>query len=637
MFAQRLWGLVTTFCLICSVVGTAAAQVSLDLSGAENKWFYGYYGQRGTRGFFGEYNVDASSTGGNFASLNAWVGNQDVGSLVTGTNAGVSSFSLAITPKYGNEWVILKARYTINSYNTSAAPGSVVPISPGQLTLWSVQVNSPLVDLRFGKEIFQKGCSLQFSNVRTMEYLMLERTFEVPDILGRLVDCGALPRGVMSWFNWQLWPRYKRGETPVEPEDQLYGDPETGKSRFTLRDEAQQKDPFFAESLKDSPEEIERKKSWPTDDDAYAWSYRAPGRLRIGLGFFPWEQPSPFNTSLWNSNDLGVNAVNNLIGLVAYSSSDLEFGVGCLRSNYHQGPELQTSTLERFSAPTFERYVTEGWGYLKYNNGLFFLNTELDWFNRMYRFQRSADGTFFGVPDNTDGSGSLFASKYWESWRYMAEAGVVLGPVVGRAFYAFLPGPDRRHGVLIDRQPFIQGPPQNDPQQAFGLFDPYSILLAYRFGAGVNSAAYLSDASVCAVKLDYALAANLIVEGSFLRAIRNSHGYAVGYVRPNVGGNFGTVTYAEPPGSTFTNPAPSVPDRDLGWEAMAGVVWQLLHGWAVAARVSYWQPGRWFNFACVDKSVPNWDIPSAANNWGIRPDRVIDPVVGFELQLGASY
>ena len=113
----------------------------------------------------------------------------------------------------------------------------------------------------------------------------------------------------------------------------------------------------------------------------------------------------------------------------------------------------------------------------------------------------------------------------------------------------------------------------------------------------------------------------------------------MGYVRPNTSGttNFGQVTYGEPPGSTFTIPAPSVPDRDLGWEATAGMTWGLVEGRAIGGQVCYWQPGKWFNYACIDKSVPNWDTPSPANNWGIRPDRVIDPIIGWEITISATY
>lgn len=683
--------LATALCIICigaegiaapSTTSSSAGPKSLDLSGAENTWFYGYYGQIGQRGFFGDYNVDASSTPGRFASLNGWIGNPPptgdiANALVSGTNAAISTVDLNTTPQYGTDLVNLKARYTINTYVTSSAPGAVTPISVGQLTLWSVKVRTPLADIRIGKQVFRKGCSLQFSDNRTNEYLMLERTYVVPDLLGSLVARGVLPKGAMSWFKPHTWLRYKKVAGQPEPDDVVFCG---GESEICASDSnskgGDEKTDAGSTDTEDSPEATTGAKDPSTDDAPYAWAYAGPGALRIGIGCFFWQTPSPFpgsspqfppgfrtlspfidpitglpvpfNVKLLNQNDLGLNALNNLIGAITYTSSDLEVGIGCLRSTYHQGPEslvpLQASStvafpsppivLVRASSPTFESYVTEGWSYLKYNNGDFFINTELDWFNRVFRFQRSLDGTFFGYPDTTDGSGSLFAPRYWESWRYMAEVGAVFGPLAVRFFYSFMPGPDRRHGVLIDRQPFVQ----ENPQQALGLFDPYSSLLSYRFGAGVNAPGHISDASVYAVKLDYLLAANLLIEGSFMKAIRNSHGYAVGYIRPTASlSSFGGVTYREPSGSTFTEPAPSIPEKDLGWEAMAAITWKLMEEWVLVTRVSYWQPGRWFNYACIDKSVPNWDIPSQSNNWGIRPDRAIDAILGFELTLGASY
>ena len=158
----------------------APSAKTLDLTGADNNYFYGSYGQLGPRGFFGDYDVDQSSTG-LFANLNGWVGNPrlqaaivpgvtptatqpDIMSdLVSGTGASVSNVALTITPRYGNDWVDLKARYTINAYSTSAAPGAVVPIALPQLTLWWAKVSTPIADIALGKTIFQKGCSLQFS------------------------------------------------------------------------------------------------------------------------------------------------------------------------------------------------------------------------------------------------------------------------------------------------------------------------------------------------------------------------------------------------------------------------------------------------------------------------------------------
>jgi hypothetical protein len=49
--------------------------------------------------------------------------------------------------------------------------------------------------------------------------------------------------------------------------------------------------------------------------------------------------------------------------------------------------------------------------------------------------------------------------------------------------------------------------------------------------------------------------------------------------------------------------------------------------------VGYWQPGKWFNYACVDRSVPGWEAGTAANFFGTRPNRTIDPIIGGEFSL----
>jgi len=195
-----------------------------------------------------------------------------------------------------------------------------------------------------------------------------------------------------------------------------------------------------------------------------------------------------------------------------------------------------------------------------------------------------------------------------------------------------MPGPDRRHGILIDRQPFVQ----DERRAAFGVFEPYSILLSYYFGGGVNAPGYLSDASIFALKFDYALAANLLIEGSVLRAFRTSHGYGLGYIRPDpLATRFGQVEYKDQ--GSFLVPSPAIPDNDLGWELTAGCTWQLLERFVAGLRVAYWVPGKWFNYACIDRSVSNWDSPGPANHWGINPDREIDPVLGMEFRLSASF
>ena len=90
--------------------------------------------------------------------------------------------------------------------------------------------------------------------------------------------------------------------------------------------------------------------------------------------------------------------------------------------------------------------------YLKYQGARFFFNTEVDWFQRIRTMQPTLTGEVLGNTPIRDGSGSFFAPQYVDSWRWMVEAGYFAGPAKMSALYAFIPGPDRRHGILIDRQ-----------------------------------------------------------------------------------------------------------------------------------------------------------------------------------------
>ncbi len=293
----------------------------------------------------------------------------------------------------------------------------------------------------------------------------------------------------------------------------------------------------------------------------------------------------------------------------------------------------------------------------------------MDWFHKITRYHATSTGQIYGqaIPSGADTVipdpstlfpvGSPFASDYVESWRYMLETGTTFGPFGMRLFFSWTPGPDRRHGILIDRQPSIRYPSstpvvqaawrysvqENDgqDQSATGLHNPYSIFLGYLFGGGTQSQQYIDDATVFAAGMDYAMAANLTVNATVITARRNSHGYGWGFIRPAItapvidSGNFGNVDYKIR--GTYAEPSPAMPHADLGWEITAGFTWELLDGWVVDGRIAYWRPGRWFKYACIDKSVANWDAQTAANNWGINPNRDIDPMLGFEIRFGGSY
>ena len=162
---------------------------------------------------------------------------------------------------------------------------------------------------------------------------------------------------------------------------------------------------------------------------------------------------------------------------------------------------------------------------------------------------------------------------------------------------------------------------------------------------------YMVDASVFAGRVDMALAANLNIYGSFFYAQRVSHGQGWGHIRPliTVGQNDTTgraenvqVYYGGSPtqfvtDTIYNNPSPAIPDNSLGWEINLGIDWKLLESATLSMYAGYWQPGKWFNFACIDRRVPGWDVPSSANNWGINPDRTIDPVVAFTSSISVNF
>lgn len=83
--------------------------------------------------------------------------------------------------------------------------------------------------------------------------------------------------------------------------------------------------------------------------------------------------------------------------------------------------------------------------------------------------------------------------------------------------------------------------------------------------------------------------------------------------------------------------APSIPDNSLGWEIDGGLDWKLLEGWKVRLISGYWQPGRWFNYACIDRTVQDWDVPTEGNRFGINPDRSIDPISALKLLVTVEF
>jgi len=208
-------------------------------------------------------------------------------------------------------------------------------------------------------------------------------------------------------------------------------------------------------------------------------------------------------------------------------------------------------------------------------------------------------------------------------------------------------GLDRRGGILIDRQGVLLAgvagaltgrPALNNTV----LVLPYSWLLAHQYGGGNNAFGASSfdgglyDVNALAARVDYAIAANLNTWVSFMWADRYSKSYPWGYIQVN--NNYNTVYNNNPVANAFGPVAvPSIPDTNLGWEVDLGIDWRLLEGFRLEALVGYWQPGKWFNYACVDLGVRNWNNPAPGNYWGTNPDRTIDPVIGGHISFVGEF
>jgi hypothetical protein len=282
-------------------------QFTFNVSG-DSAFFYGYYSQMGRHGFFGPYNIDASAIG-DYASLNGWVGNQDVGDLVSGTNAAQNNIQLQFEPSFRVGWAYVRGRYAINPYDTATANGTYVAISPGILTSWSLSANTPIARFAYGKRVFKRGFGLQFSQNRSLEYLVAERVFPVPDVIATLVGGGYLSSGAMRWLNPRRWFRYKMRKdnsgNDVGPDDTFFADefkadPEL-KNRFRIEKdrrkrpipygltEAEYGDPGYLPQEYE-PEFSKCDSSQERCSKQFPWAGWKSAALTYGIGFFPWQQ-----------------------------------------------------------------------------------------------------------------------------------------------------------------------------------------------------------------------------------------------------------------------------------------------------------------------------------------------------------
>jgi hypothetical protein len=594
MKRYRVWLLAAALCLAIAVPANAW---EFTMDGAFT-WEWDYRSQGGNSGFFGPYDQDVGSgiagTGpGFYAPLNGWLGtmvNND--GFVSGHDAAWNVMYMSTNMEVRiNPAVRIRGNYYIGEWQQSANPNFTTNIDTG-----------------FGELV-----ASQYLNYR---YSGIQRSFSP------------------GYWN-TLW---LTAETP-------WGIVTLGKRKST-----------FGLGMYFNGEE-----SRSSESLSLIANY---GPLRLGVSCYPARRA--VSTSNYGTLVGGVPANS-----VSYFNQDFDKNNGrwwdtAWLFTYRNGP-LEVGTLFNFVHTTQsgegiinlsttrqttlyqEREDLYGTAYMKYNNGRFFFNAELDWDHQTNRNRQRAQG---GAP-NFAGS----RDTYIENWRAVAEGGFICGPAKLALLYGWAAGPDRRNGVQIDRTGLVTqaGETANVRRPSSfsntGLYRPYSLLMVYSYGLGTHingdtNNGYVEDASTYAARLDYAVASNLNTYLSFFWADRVSQsGWGWGFIKPVnpvlAGGvPAGLVTVFH---DTARAGAPSIPDTNLGYEFGAGVDWKLLEGLLLNVSTAYWQPGQWFSWACVDKSVVNWATTAGAlgntnpASWGINPNKQIDPVFGIELKVTGEF
>jgi hypothetical protein len=607
MTMKKLFGLLLSGLLIVFVAAPASAW-EFNLSGSF-LWGYEYFSQAGKSGFFGTYDQVSDSGANlglpNFRSMNAWVGARTINAnnpqygLVTGKDASLNYQRMEFYPEIRiNPAIRLRGWYQIGAfeqipllatyglYVNSSNPGAWNPISTGEWTQWWATADTPWGIIVAGKRPLAFGVGAQYDGTNvTSESLLLVAPY------------GPLRIGL------GIYPH--------------------------------------------------RRALWVNSFGGFLFTGTGGGLGGIGRQVISTSDTGNY-VKTWDHDSA---MIQQPLAFITYRNGPLDVGILYEWLKEHEGPQSAQFNSDATILVTRDSTVEDGCAYVKYNNGRFFFNSELAWSRVQTNYQPPLTfSQLFGQPispvDPGDGGGSQYAPYSNEAWKFMTELGAICGPAKISFLYSWVPGPDRRHGIWINNQSWenIQNGQYLGNAQAFL---PYSLLMGYQYGAGLNAVnwngeGYMTDASSWGARLDYAVAANLNVYGTFFYATRVSKGWGWASLVPTFDSNvtlLGTNNFNATQ-NLLINGAPSIPDDSLGWEITAGVDWKLLEYLTLKARAAYWEPGRWFKYACVDKTLvtfapATFSVPSPqqsdgaaiGSSWGVNPTRSIDPIWGFQSYL----
>jgi opacity protein-like surface antigen len=304
---------------------------------------------------------------------------------------------------------------------------------------------------------------------------------------------------------------------------------------------------------------------------------------------------------------------------ITYTNGPLEIGALELWRMYHANA---WEADQAFGIPApLDDLTNIGMIYAKYNNGRFFANAEFAYLN-IDRRRLGAAPTFFMCR------------------HFFAELGTVVGPTKLTFVGAGTTGQGRNcnnatRGCV----------PMAINHQAM---EPYEWLMFNTYAGGNNAGwtalsipltsdehGQMADAFGFGARLDYAVAANLNVWGSYLWAHRTEqNGFFAGGMASD--GSPGNATPAAAQAwKTLNgfglNPNPYVDDGFIGWEVNAGVDWKILENTTFNFRYAYWQPGEWFDQAYQAVTIRDGAVVTD----GLLVGRA--PINAFEGKLMVSF
>ncbi len=298
--------------------------------------------------------------------------------------------------------------------------------------------------------------------------------------------------------------------------------------------------------------------------------------------------------------------------LFTYQNGNFEAGGGPILQNLHAKNYYDGS--KALGRGGYDQRLANWTAYTKYNNGRFFFNAEYDWTTISVN-TAAVNSNYTGTPAQNN----ALAPKHSEYYHWLVELGAMAGPAKATLMAATASGP------------VLNNP---NPTKSYGSWpinyqamEPYEWLMFTTYGGGNDAFTGLlvpndghgmmTDAFCYAGRLDYAIAANLNLWGTYMWAHRlEKQGYLFGGKNSNgapaanndaniaaFAANAGRASSTMQVGGVTGATYGYVSDGYLGWEANLGVDWKLLENLNMYFRYAYWQPGDWFKEAYQTRGI----------------------------------